>query len=215
MALLIAQKYKKNITSPINLKDLAVCLKKLAQFATTVNASVHLPRLGATTPSFNWYNTERYIRKELCGRQVPTYIYYFKRGVTPKTPVLVTPRKFTSPKRIQINSPPSSPIGTLLVDVPRRNPTTDDDLITQYNVTSPLPNYFTGLKLAVTMKDLGKQELISRHIVAYGGIICNQNGDPSLIIGTSNNPKIPSITSAFITDSVTQKTQLDYTDYMS
>ena len=38
-------------------------------------ASVHLPRIGHATPNFNWYGTERLIRKHLASRGVPTYMY--------------------------------------------------------------------------------------------------------------------------------------------
>ena len=38
-------------------------------------ASVHLPRIGYSTPNFNWYGTERLIRKHLAARGIPTYMY--------------------------------------------------------------------------------------------------------------------------------------------
>ncbi len=38
-------------------------------------ASVHLPRIGHSTHNFNWYGTERLIRKYLASRGVPTYMY--------------------------------------------------------------------------------------------------------------------------------------------
>lgn len=41
----------------------------------SVTASVHLPRIGHTTRGFNWYGTERLIRKHLAARGVPTYMY--------------------------------------------------------------------------------------------------------------------------------------------
>lgn len=40
-------------------------------------ASVHLPRIGYATPSFNWYGTERLIRKNLAARGIPTFMYPF------------------------------------------------------------------------------------------------------------------------------------------
>lgn len=38
-------------------------------------ASVHLPRIGHSTPHFNWYGTERLIRKHLVMRKIPTLMY--------------------------------------------------------------------------------------------------------------------------------------------
>ena len=38
-------------------------------------ASVHLPRIGHSTPHFNWYGTERLIRKHLVMRRISTFVY--------------------------------------------------------------------------------------------------------------------------------------------
>lgn len=40
-------------------------------------ASVHLPRIGHSTKGFNWYGTERLIRKHLASRGIPTFMYAF------------------------------------------------------------------------------------------------------------------------------------------
>ena len=42
-----------------------------------LTASVHLPRIGHATKGFNWYGTERLIRKHLASRGIPTYMYPF------------------------------------------------------------------------------------------------------------------------------------------
>lgn len=42
---------------------------------TLCTATVHLPRIGHTTPGFNWYGTERLIRKHLASRGIPTSMY--------------------------------------------------------------------------------------------------------------------------------------------
>jgi hypothetical protein len=42
------------------------------------SASVHLPRIGFNTPGFNWYGTERLIRKYLVAKGIPTYMYPFE-----------------------------------------------------------------------------------------------------------------------------------------
>lgn len=40
-------------------------------------ASVHLPRIGHSTKGFNWYGTERLIRKHLASRGIPTFMSVF------------------------------------------------------------------------------------------------------------------------------------------
>uniref|UniRef100_A0A8C2AJ00 Chromodomain helicase DNA binding protein 1-like n=1 Tax=Cyprinus carpio TaxID=7962 RepID=A0A8C2AJ00_CYPCA len=40
-----------------------------------VNASVHLPRIGHSTKGFNWYGTERLIRKHLATKGISTFMY--------------------------------------------------------------------------------------------------------------------------------------------
>ena len=38
-------------------------------------ATVHLPRIGYNTPSFNWYGTERLVRKLLVSKGIETFMY--------------------------------------------------------------------------------------------------------------------------------------------
>ena len=39
------------------------------------SATVHLPRIGYNTPSFNWYGTERLVRKYLASKGIETSMY--------------------------------------------------------------------------------------------------------------------------------------------
>ena len=41
------------------------------------SASVHLPRIGHDTPAFNWYGTEKLIKKHLASKGIPTLVYPF------------------------------------------------------------------------------------------------------------------------------------------
>uniref|UniRef100_A0A1X7T7R7 Uncharacterized protein n=1 Tax=Amphimedon queenslandica TaxID=400682 RepID=A0A1X7T7R7_AMPQE len=59
------------------------------------SASVHLPRIGHSTPHFNWYGTERLIRKHLSSKGIPTFIYYFPRYGQHKTIPSVSPELHT------------------------------------------------------------------------------------------------------------------------
>ncbi|XP_053825641.1 chromodomain-helicase-DNA-binding protein 1-like isoform X2 [Vidua macroura] len=78
LALIVAQhRDRSNNLSGIKLSALEKGLKKIYLAAKKRNATVHLPRIGYATKGFNWYGTERLIRKHLATRGVPTLIYYF------------------------------------------------------------------------------------------------------------------------------------------
>ncbi|XP_041494011.1 chromodomain-helicase-DNA-binding protein 1-like [Microtus oregoni] len=81
LALIVAQhRDSSNVLSGIKMVALEDGLKKLFLAAKKKKASVHLPRIGHATKGFNWYGTERLIRKHLAARGIPTYIYYFPRS---------------------------------------------------------------------------------------------------------------------------------------
>ncbi|XP_075621304.1 chromodomain-helicase-DNA-binding protein 1-like [Balearica regulorum gibbericeps] len=81
LALLVAQhRDRSNNLSGIKLSALEKGLKKIYLAAKKRHASVHLPRIGYATKGFNWYGTERLIRKYLATRGIPTLIYYFPRN---------------------------------------------------------------------------------------------------------------------------------------
>uniref|UniRef100_A0A7N6AX35 Chromodomain helicase DNA binding protein 1-like n=1 Tax=Anabas testudineus TaxID=64144 RepID=A0A7N6AX35_ANATE len=75
LALIVAQQRDKaNNLSGILLSALDEGLKKIYAAAKRHKASVHLPRIGHSTKGFNWYGTERLIRKHLASRGIPTYM---------------------------------------------------------------------------------------------------------------------------------------------
>nr|XP_006819816.1 PREDICTED: chromodomain-helicase-DNA-binding protein 1-like [Saccoglossus kowalevskii] len=79
-AVIIAQhRDKKGRLSGIKLLALSQGLQRIYKAAKKMNASVHLPRIGYATHGFNWYGTERLIRKHLSSKGIPTNIYYFPR----------------------------------------------------------------------------------------------------------------------------------------
>ncbi|XP_012873811.1 PREDICTED: chromodomain-helicase-DNA-binding protein 1-like isoform X1 [Dipodomys ordii] len=81
LALVVAQhRDRANTLSGIRMAALEEGLKKIYVAAKKKKASVHLPRIGHATKGFNWYGTERLIRKYLAARGIPTYIYYFPRS---------------------------------------------------------------------------------------------------------------------------------------
>ncbi|KAG2456634.1 CHD1L protein, partial [Polypterus senegalus] len=76
LALIVAQQRDKaNNLSGIKLSALEEGLKKIAKVAKRKKASVHLPRIGHATKGFNWYGTERLIRKYLAFRKILTFMY--------------------------------------------------------------------------------------------------------------------------------------------
>ncbi|XP_035687270.1 chromodomain-helicase-DNA-binding protein 1-like [Branchiostoma floridae] len=80
VALIVAQsRDRNNRLSGIKLSALNQGLGRICTAAKRMKASVHLPRIGYNTPGFNWYGTERLIRKHLASRGVNTYIYYYPR----------------------------------------------------------------------------------------------------------------------------------------
>ncbi|XP_008538432.1 chromodomain-helicase-DNA-binding protein 1-like isoform X1 [Equus przewalskii] len=81
LALIVAQHRDHfNVLSGIKMAALEEGLKKIFLAAKKKKASVHLPRIGHATKDFNWYGTERLIRKHLAAKGIPTYIYYFPRS---------------------------------------------------------------------------------------------------------------------------------------
>ncbi|XP_060086323.1 chromodomain-helicase-DNA-binding protein 1-like [Ylistrum balloti] len=80
LALVIGQHRDKwNNLSGIKLSALQQGLKAVHYLAKARKASIHLPRIGHDTPGYNWYGTERLIKKHLAAEGIPTYIYYFPR----------------------------------------------------------------------------------------------------------------------------------------
>lgn len=59
--------------------SLEICLKKIKKGAKRLSCSVHLPRIGFGTPSFNWYGAERLIRKLISNKGIEAWIYYYRR----------------------------------------------------------------------------------------------------------------------------------------
>ncbi|KAJ3129295.1 Chromodomain-helicase-DNA-binding protein 1-like [Physocladia obscura] len=80
VCLIVAQKrHRDGSLGSIQFSDLEVGLVKAGRAAKMSGASVHLPRFGQATPGFDWYKTERIIRKALPAQHVKTFLYYFKR----------------------------------------------------------------------------------------------------------------------------------------
>lgn len=84
VALIVAQKRdRQGKTSNINLDTLERGLQIIGQHALSLNASVHLPRFGQALHDFDWYKTERIIKKQLSDKGIPSFVYYYgKRNLS-------------------------------------------------------------------------------------------------------------------------------------
>uniref|UniRef100_A0A8K9XIZ9 Helicase C-terminal domain-containing protein n=1 Tax=Oncorhynchus mykiss TaxID=8022 RepID=A0A8K9XIZ9_ONCMY len=92
VALIVAQqRARDNSLSGIHLSALEEGLQKIYRVAKTNKASVHLPRIGHSTRGFNWYGTERLIRKHLASRGVHTSMYPFYSFTNPNNPMYPCP----------------------------------------------------------------------------------------------------------------------------
>lgn len=191
VANVVAQKRdKKGNLSAVQLNALEEGLKKISHTAKKKHASVHLPRIGQTSPNFNWYGTERLIRKWLCAKGIPTYIYYYPRkrkswhgghgqsqhtaqttaGVDDESPVPVS-RSKTSHEE-QLDREQSPPI--LQLEKRRKTqieyvPESSATLSLPFN-ESPLANIFTGLVIYFG-KHVSQEEVhrFTRKIIAFDG----------------------------------------------
>ncbi len=64
--------------APIRYEAVKSCLEKLATEAKTLNASVHMPRIGCGLAGGKWEQIEPLIQTTLLKAQIPTYVYDFE-----------------------------------------------------------------------------------------------------------------------------------------
>uniref|UniRef100_A0A3Q1IMF8 Chromodomain-helicase-DNA-binding protein 1-like n=1 Tax=Anabas testudineus TaxID=64144 RepID=A0A3Q1IMF8_ANATE len=115
LALIVAQQRDKaNNLSGILLSALDEGLKKIYAAAKRHKASVHLPRIGHSTKGFNWYGTERLIRKHLASRGIPTYMYLFKVSPHSRISSVSTRKLFPCRRPGWIPASPNSKKSTVL-----------------------------------------------------------------------------------------------------
>ncbi|XP_059824631.1 chromodomain-helicase-DNA-binding protein 1-like isoform X1 [Hypanus sabinus] len=153
LALIVTQHRDRfNNISGIKLTALEEGLKKIHKAAKKRNASVHLPRIGHTTKGFNWYGTERLIRKYLSSRGIATYIYYFKRHHANAT----TSRSSTSSTEASAND-----------DEESRNRTENDVTRQSAGGSGTLPDFMSGVN--VYFYNVPEEKMLSRYLITYNG----------------------------------------------
>ncbi|CAF0836864.1 unnamed protein product [Adineta steineri] len=145
MALIVAQHNNKFDFTALN-----SALRSLAKAAKEFKATVHLPRIGVGSQGFNWYGTEKLIKKYLSSRDISTYIYYFKRN-----------DGTANNKRLHEQSYNNSKRSSSILD--------KTNSISQLKVH--LPNYLAGVHIFFHDIDDTTKKRLQRFVYAFDGEI--------------------------------------------
>uniref|UniRef100_A0A671RWC1 Chromodomain helicase DNA binding protein 1-like n=1 Tax=Sinocyclocheilus anshuiensis TaxID=1608454 RepID=A0A671RWC1_9TELE len=165
LALIVAQQRDKaNNLSGIRLTTLDEGLKKIYRDAKQKKASVHLPRIGHSTKGFNWYGTERLIRKHLATKGISTFIYYYKRA-TSHSFTVSSPTCTTTPSTSHSASDPaaSSPSGSL-DSLHSSSPLGNSENLTKSPKLSTMSHQGQG---APGLADFMRDVYLTRYLIAY------------------------------------------------
>ncbi|XP_037626982.1 chromodomain-helicase-DNA-binding protein 1-like isoform X2 [Sebastes umbrosus] len=161
LALIVAQQRDKaNNLSGIMLTALDAGLKKIYAAARRNKASVHLPRIGHSTRGFNWYGTERLIRKHLASRGIPTFIYYHSRAAK-SIPQTSTSAASTSSPEPQAETP-----GPL---APLRTPPSPSSPLGSPPGPAELPDFMSGVRVFFYNLPASERKTLARYLVTYDG----------------------------------------------
>lgn len=163
LALIVAQRRDKaNNLSGIQLPALEEGLKKIYRAAKQNKASVHLPRIGHTTKGFNWYGTERLIRKHLSSRRIPTFIYYYRR--TNAQSSTAAPSTSSSAPALPASLSPSSSSGfSGGADSPEHSSASS------LGGRSDFSDFMTGVRVFFYNISATEKKKLNRHLVTYDG----------------------------------------------
>ncbi|XP_069744831.1 chromodomain-helicase-DNA-binding protein 1-like isoform X2 [Narcine bancroftii] len=169
LALIVTQQRdRSNKISGIKLTALKEGLKKLHKAAKKRNASVHLPRIGHTTKGFNWYGTERLIRKYLSSRGTATYIYYFKRHHATAS---------------------TSGSSTSVIEASANNEKENQgNIVTEQSAgnSGTLPDFMSGVN--VYFFNVSEEKMLSRYLITYNGNVDrNFNAETTHVVAQVDN----------------------------
>ncbi|XP_006790331.1 chromodomain-helicase-DNA-binding protein 1-like [Neolamprologus brichardi] len=155
LALIVAQQRDKaNKLSGIFLRALDEGLKKIYKAAKRTKASVHLPRIGHATKGFNWYGTERLIRKHLASRGIPTFIYYHSRNVK-NTAIPQTSTSASSPG-LQLQNSDDTDSATSGPSATLQSP-------------ADLPSFMNGVRVFFYNLPASERKRLARYLITYDG----------------------------------------------
>ncbi|CAH1786967.1 unnamed protein product [Owenia fusiformis] len=176
-ALVVAQhRDRSNNLSGIKLSALLTALKHIYKCAKEKSASVHLPRIGYNTRGFNWYGTERLIRKYLASKGIPTYIYYYPR------------RRHAKRRRSTVDSDDSGPKPSTSKE--RRTSVDSDRSSTKCNSrtsTPTLPSFLHGIQVYFHNIEDTQVKKFSRYVLACDGDVNKTVGEGTTHVITNTD----------------------------
>nr|XP_046246610.1 chromodomain-helicase-DNA-binding protein 1-like isoform X2 [Scatophagus argus] len=165
LALIVAQERDKaNNLSGILLTALDEGLKKIYAAAKRNKASVHLPRIGHSTKGFNWYGTERLIRKHLASRGIPTFIYYHSRTAKSTAP----PQTSTSSTSTSSPQPQLNNSNRLTGETEAETPGPSSALL-QSPEPAELPSFMRGVHVFFYNLPASERKRLARYLITYDG----------------------------------------------
>ncbi|XP_067085682.1 chromodomain-helicase-DNA-binding protein 1-like isoform X3 [Osmerus mordax] len=147
-----------NKLSGILLPSLEESLRAISLVARRKKASVHLPRIGHSTVGFNWYGTERLIRKHLSSQGVPTSIYYYSRTASAKATAAAVPGTSTGGALSPARSPGS--------DGPSAG---EEEECEGGPGGSSLPDFMKGVHVFFYNLAASERKRLARYLLSYDG----------------------------------------------
>ncbi|CAM4625932.1 unnamed protein product [Leuciscus chuanchicus] len=167
LALIVAQQRDKaNKLSGIRLTALDEGLKKIYKDAKQKKASVHLPRIGHSTKGFNWYGTERLIRKHLATKGISTSIYYYKRAASHTSTVSST----TCTATPSTSDPAASAAGSPHSSRPLGNNKTKISTMSHESQDTPgLADFMRGVHVYFYNMAATEKKKLTRYLITYDG----------------------------------------------
>ncbi|KAG1938598.1 chromodomain-helicase-DNA-binding protein 1-like [Pimephales promelas] len=167
LALIVAQQRDKaNKLSGIRLTALDEGLKKIYRDAKQKKASVHLPRIGHSTKGFNWYGTERLIRKHLATKGISTSIYYYRRAASHSS----TDSSTTCTATPSTSDPAGSAAGSPLSSSPLGNNKTKISTMSHDSQDTPgLADFMRGVHVYFYNMAATEKKKLARYLITYDG----------------------------------------------
>ncbi|KAM6938744.1 chromodomain-helicase-DNA-binding protein 1-like [Lycodopsis pacificus] len=180
LALIVAQQRdKSNKLSGILLTALDDGLKKIHAAAKRNKASVHLPRIGHATRAFNWYGTERLIRKHLASRGIPTFIYYHNRAAQKSSAAPQTSTASSEPPLHRSAGPaddeaeapgPSAPLRSLPgPSAPLESLPGPSAPLGSLPGPTELPDFMRGVRVFFYNLAASERKRLARYLITYDG----------------------------------------------
>jgi len=221
VSIIICQSRVKGSVSAIRMPQLHLGLQKVAQAADKINATVHLPRIGADLDTTSWYSVEKLIRDSLAKNGIPTYICYFPRRAHKKVPSKQSVHHTTT----TTTTTTTSQKNTNLTKSPTTITSRTEDTKEQSKPRQTLPDIFK--QVMANLFEVGDSiRELKGNIIAYGGkispIIDNNSThvittlskpDKLLSISLKNCPSVVVVNKSWISECILQQTLLDSKPY--